>query len=289
VDADTGALVWQSGPLAEGFQAAVAGGFTQWGFPVDRLLLGTRNSTGGNAFYALDPATGVPVGTTYTGAEGGGLGPVSGGASVDYDTNRVFFASRAAGPGAHTLWCLEVTAGGFVYRWSNGVAADVDGSPVVRGDRVYVGDSEGVVHAFDKLSGDLEWSFDTGNEAINGFLFPDRTGNGLYLATANRVIGLADEGTGASNLFPPRTVSSPSLVLFRPAEGGQPPRLYFGAGDQRLHELDLSQSPPTERTVVLGGTPAVIGAPSYDTTNGFIYVGSDAGILYGVEAPLPEP
>jgi hypothetical protein len=75
-------------------------------------------------------------------------------------------------------------------------------------------------------------------------------------------------------------------VLFRPSEGGQPARLYFGAGDRRLHELDLSQTPPTERTVVLGGTPAVIGAPSYDTAEGMIYVGSDAGVLYGVPAPL---
>ena len=111
VDADTGALVWQT-PAGPGLPGCGGGGFTAFGLPRNRLLLGTRNSTGGNSFLALDPATGVPVGAPYTGAEGGGLGPVSAGASVDYATSRVYFASRAAGAAPHTVWCLEVTAGG---------------------------------------------------------------------------------------------------------------------------------------------------------------------------------
>jgi len=62
-------------------------------------------------------------------------------------------------------------------------------------------------------------------------------------------------------------VASPSIVLFRTAEGAAPPRLYFGAGDRRLHEFDLSSSPPTEKTVLLAGGPAVIGEPTSDVAS----------------------
>ena len=286
VDAASGAPVWQSTTLGEGVQAAPAGLFVAFGALFDRILVGTRNTTGANRFYALDAKTGFTVGVPYEGADGGGLGIVSGGASVDYATSRVDFASRAAGAGASTVWCLEVTGTGFVYRWSAAIG-DVDSSPVVRGARVYVGGNDGVVHAFDKLTGLQAWSFATGAEPLKGFLFPDRTSDDLYVATTTRVLGLSDNGTSASLNWTPITVTSPSIVLFRPAEGALPARLYFGAGDRRLHELDLSQSPPTEKTVLLGGTPAVIGAPTLDAVNGIVYVGSDAGIIYAVAVPLP--
>ena len=78
------------------------------------------------------------------------------------------------------------------------------------------------------------------------------------------------------------------MIVFTGAGNRSPPaRLYFGAGDRRLHELDLSQSPPTEKTVLLGGTPAVIGAPTLGAPEGLVYVGSDAGIIYAVAVPLP--
>ena len=286
VDAESGAPVWESTTLGEGVQAAPAGLFVTFGAAFDRLLVGTRNATGANRFYGLDAKTGFTVGVPYEGGDGGGLGIVSGGASVDYATSRVYFASRAALAGASTVWCLEVTPTGFVYRWSQPIG-DVDGSPVVRGDRVYVGGNDGVVHAFDKLTGTEAWSFSTGTQPFKGFLFPDRGGLDLYVATTSRVFGLSDDGPSASLKWPGIAVTSPSIVLFRAAEGAAPARLYFGAGDQRLHELDLSQSPPTEKTVLLGGTPAVIGAPTLDTASGFVYVGSDAGIVYAVAVPFP--
>ena len=233
VDAESGARVWQSTTLGEGVQAAPAGLFVSFGAAFDRLLVGTRNTTGANRFYGLDAKTGFTVGVPYEGGDGGGLGIVSGGASVDYATSRVYFASRAAAAGASTVWCLEVTTTGFVYRWSQPIG-DVDGSPVVRGDRVYVGGNDGVVHAFDKLTGTEAWSFSTGAQPFKGFLFPDRSGLDLYVATTNRVFGLTDDGTSASLKWPAIAVASPSIVLFRAAEGAAPARLYFGGGDQRL-------------------------------------------------------
>ena len=254
VDAESGAPVWQSTTLGEGVQAAPAGLFATFGAAFDRLLVGTRNTTGANRFYGLDAKTGFTVGVPYDGGDGGGLGIVSGGASVDYATSRVYFASRAAAAGASTVWCLEVTPTGFVYRWSQPIG-DVDGSPVVRGDRVYVGGNDGVVHAFDKLTGTEAWSFSTGAQPFKGFLFPDRGGLDLYVATTSRVFGLTDDGSSASLKWPAIAVASPSIVLFRAAEGAAPARLYFGGGDQRLHELDLSQSPPRRRRSCSGAPP----------------------------------
>ena len=289
VDAATGAPVQQSLSLGERLQGAVAAGFAAYGFPFDRLFIGTRNSSGGNLFYGLDPAGLSPVGAPYGGADGGGLGIVSGGAAVDYATARVYFTSHAAGAGAHTVWCLEATASGFTYRWSQPIG-DVEASPVLRGSRVYVAANDGMVYAFDKTTGQQVWSFDTGAQPIKGFLFPDRSpgGTGLYFATTNRIHGLSDDGTSASTLFAPLTFTSPSIALFLPAEGGRPPRLYFGAGNRRLYELDLSVSPvPGQKWVELGGVSSVIGAPSYDSAHGLVYVGSDAAVVYAVAVPLP--
>jgi outer membrane protein assembly factor BamB len=211
---------------------------------------------------------------------------VNGGAAVDYATSRVYFASQEAVAGASTIWCLEATPSGFVHRWSHPIGP-VNGSPVVRGERVYVGGNDGVVRAFDKRSGVEAWSLPTDGQPIKGFLYPDRTGDDLYCATTSHIFGISDEGTRGSLNFPAITATSPSIVLFRPAEGGAPARLYFGAGDRRLHELDLSRSPPTEKTVLLAGGPAVIGAATFDVASGMIYVGSDEGVVYAVQVPLP--
>jgi outer membrane protein assembly factor BamB len=262
-----------------------------YGFPFDRLFIGTRNSSGGNLFFGLDPASPVlaPVGTPYDGVDGGGLGIVSGGAAVDYATARVYFTSHAAGAGAHTVWCLEATASGFTHRWSQPVG-NVEASPVLRGARVYVAANDGKVYAFDKITGQQAWSFDTGGQPVKGFLFPDRSpgGTALYFATTSRIHGISDDDGSASALFAPLAFPAPSIVLFRPAEGALPPRLYFGAGNQRLYELDLSVTPvPGQKFVVIGGVPSAIGAPSYDSDLGLVYVGSDAGVVYAVAVPLP--
>ena len=270
----------------------MAGGFTAYGFPFDRLFIGTRNGTGGNLFYGLDPLSPglAPVGAPYDGADGGGLGIVSGGATVDYATGRVYFASRAAGAGAHTVWCLEATAGGFTYRWSQPSRRRGRQSRSCAATASTWPPTTAMVYAFDKTTGLQAWSFGTGAQPIKGFLFPDRSpgGTALYFATTNRIHGLSDDGASASTLFAPLTFTSPSIVLFRPAEGALPPRLYFGAGNQRLYELDLSVSPvPGQKCVVLGGAPSVIGAPSYDSDHGLVYVGSDAAVVYAVAVPLP--
>ncbi len=78
------------------------------------------------------------------------------------------------------------------------VTGDILGSPVVRGNRVYVGTTAGLlwsVSATDPL--DRYSHTPTGPpEPINGFPFPDRGSTALYFSTTTRVHGAVDNGPG---------------------------------------------------------------------------------------------
>jgi YD repeat-containing protein len=175
VNAETGRVLWRSPErLGEVLQAAVSGMFRSFGGAFDYLLVGSRNASGGNRFYALNPIDGTVVGTPFD--NGGGanaIGIISAQASVDYATRRVFFASRAlAGGSPNTVWCLSLTDSGLSFEWAQALG-DVDGSPVVSNGRVYAGTNEGVVYSLDANDGRVLWSYATGDGPVKGFIFPD--------------------------------------------------------------------------------------------------------------------
>ena len=118
VDADTGTLVWPSPMLGDRVQAAPAGMFTTFGGAYDLILVGSRNSATDNIFYGLDLGTGS-VSWMFDNLSGtGGIGIISGGASVDYANDRVYFASRDRGGGSpSTLWCLDFDGASATLRW----------------------------------------------------------------------------------------------------------------------------------------------------------------------------
>ena len=72
-------------------------------------------------------------------------------------------------------------------------------------------------------------------------------------------------------------------------QSGPELHLYAGSGDGQLYQLDLTIDPavPIVTSVVLGDGAAAIGAPSLDVTTGLVHVGSEAGVLYAVELPIP--
>jgi len=282
IDAATGTELWQSPALGTSIQGTPVGMFTSFGGIVNHVLVGTWNAAN-NRFHALDATNGTVINSFDN---GGGIGVVSGSPLVDYPTRRVYFASRT-GAGTNTLWCLEITAGGVTNTcptWTHQALGDIDGAVTRRGSRLYVGTTGGVVHALNATTGAVEWSFPSGDGPVKGFVFPDRLSDKVYFSTNTKVWGLDDTGTPA---WPAVTIPGPSAALFTP--GGT--HALVGGNDGRLYQLDVTlanpATPPAVKSVTLGDGSAAIGAPTLDTAYNLVYVGSDAGIVYAVQLPLP--
>jgi hypothetical protein len=303
VNALTGATVW--GPFRPDANATITGApgaiLQQYGGVRDLILVPTRKNVSANpsALFGL----GLADGSTVSSFDGGGtMGPVDGTPAIDYATNRVFVASRQLNAG-DTVWCIQVNASDPALSptpvWSRYVG-DVDTSPVLRYDangrgRVYVGNTTGTVYSLDAATGGDERTFSTGDGAVKGFLFPDRRNNGLIFATDTKVWSISDNGSATMTLNWQWTVAglNPSIVLYRPESNN----VYVGGGNGTLYQLEFVPDqavPPTVKPpVVLGDGTGQVGAPSLDrippdVTPGkqLLIVGSESGVLYGVEVPF---
>ena len=297
VDANAGGaapLPWSPTPIASAVSAAPAGLFTDFGGGWDYLLVGTRNSFGtDNALYALDPETGGVVDFFDNGGGSGRIGFINGMASVDYSTGRVYFGSAEDPSGTGlTLWCLQLGSGPvFTPCWApQRMLGSILSSPVLMGDRVYVGSlaGGGTIHSIDAASGAaaMDRSIPIVDGPVKGFVFPDRANNDVWFATDNAIWGVHDDGASLSVKFGAgfslnSGVTPTSPVLFVPGSH----YVYVGGSDGRLYELDTLG--PAMRSIQLGDGQAAVGAPSLDWPNGLIHVGTEAGVFYAVEFPLP--
>jgi outer membrane protein assembly factor BamB len=164
---------------------------------------------------------------------------------------------------------------------------DIDGSPVVRGDVVYVGTNAGEVHAVWASDGTPAWDDPLPlGSAVKGFLFPDRSGSDLFVSTVDEVWRIRDDGSSGSVVWSHELGAgvTPSIPLF--VAGTR--YLYVGGSDGRLWQFDLDQVPPAGITsVLLGDGTGVVGAPTYDSVNDLVYAGTDAGVYYAVTSPIP--
>lgn len=284
VDVDSGASLWPTPPLlGDAIQGAVAGTFVSFGAAFDFLLVGTRNSSSGNVVYALDVASGLPVGPPFD--NGGGasaIGQINGMGAVDYPASRFYVASRRrAGGSSNTLWALDISAGGLSLGWAIDLG-DIDGSPVVRGGRIYVGTNAGVVYSVRASDGADLRSYATNDGSVKGFVFPDRTSNDLFLSTANQVFFLEDNGVAVVSRWPAVTLPGPSMPVFEAASR----LLFVGGSDGRLYQIDVAAAPVVS-SVQLGDGLARVGSPTLNRIEPAVYVGSEAGIIYRVTAPIP--
>ncbi|MCG6921990.1 MAG: DUF11 domain-containing protein, partial [Acidobacteria bacterium] len=290
------AFPWAPIPIGGMVQAAPAGIFTAWGGAQNYLLVGTRDDGAENLFVALNPDTpGNILGTFDNGGSPNGIGIITGMATVDYATNRVYFTSYENPSGSNgTLWCLQIGPPGPVLSlvWQRALH-DIDGSPVVNGGRVYVGstDAGGTVYSINAATGSAldDRTFVHGDGLVNGFVWPDRGSADLYFATDNFVWGISD--TGAPNMpnkFPSGISLggggvTPSSLLFVPGSH----YIYVGGSDGSLYEIDVLGAAPTLKSQPLGDGLATVGAPSLDWLYSLIHVGTEAGIFYAVDVPLP--
>jgi len=312
LDAQTGEQVWRSPPLASLVQAAPSGMFVALGGSHDYILVGTRNTGVPNAFYALR----LSDGTQAWAFDGGGhrIGPINSQATVDYASRRVYFTSLAYGttaPDNDTVWCVDLDTG--TRSWSAPVG-DVVGSPILRAaragetsGRVYVGSwnggtSTGLVHALDADTGNAVWAaFPTGADGpVKSYVAADRlsaTGR-LFFSTTNRLWALDDPPASTVTPVGPvwvrdgltdpvatriQTPSAPAYLA-----GGN--WVFVGSGDGSVYRLDYATGDPaTQVRVPLGdpALPAAVGGPTLDlkASPRFLYVGTAAGVVYGVQFP----
>jgi hypothetical protein len=279
-------------------QAAPAGIFPGFGGSRSYLLVGTRDGSGPNAFVALDPQTGAVVDSWNNGGAGAGaIGVVSGMAAVDYGPPpRVYFTSRAGQPvgSTNTVWCFDLPAAAPIFSTSLAWVrqlGDIDASPTLRGTRVFVGSPQagGTVLSLDSATGGDDRGFLHADGQVKGFVFPDRDSGDLFFATDNSVWAVTDTGAALVNKFAgPISLpggAKPSPVLFARGTGF----VYVGGSDGKLYEIDVAPAVPTIKSVTLGNGLSVVGAPSLDIgfSPNLVLVGTEAGIFYAVQVPLP--
>jgi hypothetical protein len=283
VDTSNGNLLWATQLTPNAAMGAPAVILTAFGGAQDYVLAGT-SAADDNRIYALDPFTGAVI-DYYD--MGGGIGAILGTGAVDYQKSRVYFGSRK-GSNNGTLWCLDLgpPSDALSLGWMSTAPGDVNGSPVLRGDKVYVGALPDTVWAKPKDTGVGGYSRALGDGEPKGFLFPDRSSPDLYVATNGKVWGLVDDGSAFPNKWLEIELADPSIVLFAPGTTD----LYVGVrdygGNAALVKINTATGSVASSVALEPGVPMVVGPPSLDIGFDFVHVGSEAGVLYGVELPF---
>jgi outer membrane protein assembly factor BamB len=299
IDTKTGQSVW-GGPSSQGKPVVGAPGglFTQFGGVADLIVVGTRDTSGPNELRGLRVSDGSLVGAPFD--AGGKIGAISGSPAIDYGSQKVYFVSRSLGGSNPTVWCVLVDGTtpfvpcpGF----TNRTLDQVNGSPVLRNGRLYFGTEDGTVYSLDATTGGGDRTFSTGGDGqVKGFVFPNRSNDDLIFATDTKVWSISDTGaaTMAENWQWTTAELTPSVVLYRP----QTSYVYVGSRDGKLYELDFTYPPGApgfSEVITLGDGRGQVGAPSLDVgvappdvspDKKLLIVGSESGVLYGVEVPF---
>jgi hypothetical protein len=307
IRADTGAREWDtqiSDVVFAGGGAAPAGIFTAFGGAWNYILVGTRLASG-NRFYALDPLTGVVIDYYPQVGDPLELGAVTSMATVDYELGQVYFSTLSTSPTQkHTLWCLKLgppsnalQSGCWERQKDDNVPepgegiGNIDSSPSLRGQRLYVMNDAGRLWSIDRRTGDTLAYYDTGSGNIKGFPFLDRNGLDIYFTTASGdVWAIRDNG---NDVYPgttsslsqkwKKTATNPSIPLLTTLTGVA--GLYFGdrvtGTGAVIKRLDLDYGDPVA-TYTLEAQEFIVGAPSFDSQYKLLHVGSQKGVFYAV-------
>jgi hypothetical protein len=290
-NAETGTLAWASDPLAPppALQAHPSGVFTAFGGTRDLVFVGTRDPAG-SKLYALRLSDGKALspGWVFDGVSAGfgKIGAISGQAAVDQSARRVYFASRAFdGTNNNTVWCVDLETGAGLWAKAHG---DIDTGVSAYNGRLLVGTNPPVpeLKSIDTVfpnEGIQAWSFPLppAEGPVKGYVTVDRLTGELYFSTRDRVWAL---GPGGAPKWLPsgnRALGSASMPLFAP----QDTYVYVGGGDGKLHRLfaaDGTEDMAPPFPLSLGDGSAAVGSPTYDVRAGFLYVGTENGVVYAI-------
>jgi outer membrane protein assembly factor BamB len=294
-NAETGAAGWSpSSPFlapAPHLQAHPSGVFGVFGGTRDLVFVGTRDPLG-SKFYALrllDGNTGGP-GWTFNGGAFGKIGAINGQAAVDYQARRVYFASREFdSTNNKTLWCLDFETGATCAGFAPQAYENIDTSVSLSGGHLFVGSNNATgtnprVRAIRTSDGGEDWSFPIpipAEGAPKGYVVTDRLTGDSYFSTANMVWAL--NSSGGTKWAAPLPLITPSTPVFAPGDNF----VYVGTGDGRLRRIRVAGGEDTTAPfpLRLGSGTAAAGSPTFDLPAGFLYVGTEDGIVYAVQLP----
>lgn len=153
--------------------------------------------------------------------------------------------------------------------WSFDTGSPIESSPVVVGNRVYIGSENGKVYSLDASTGAEIWNFTTNNEVDST---PTVVDGVVYVGSADRKLYALDANTGSelwNYPFPSffaQIVSSPALAH---------DKIFFGTSDDNLYAInatthELEWTFPTDDDIQ--------SSPAVDWP--FVYVGSLDGKVY---------
>ena len=243
----------------ERWRSAAEGGVVASPAVVDGVLY---VGDGSGVFHALDAKTGR---ARWRFTDDAPYERVIPSPSVTEDT--VYVVSAARRPGTEpVLYALATSSGDERWRFTAGDKGDVDGIPIVAGERVHVATLAGSILTLDAGSGALLWSVDAGARPATPLAVSDER---VLMAAEDGIVHAFDAATGDAlwsvQVGDGAGFASPPTV----ADG----LVYIGDAAGMLHTLDAASG--RERWVVESrshmSAPAIV--------DGVIYVGGDDGFL----------
>jgi len=261
------------------------------------LLVGSRNSTGTNGFYAIHVADGTSA-WSFTNAagppqngDGTAMGIVSSPALII--GSRVYFTSRArAGGSPATVWALDFDGTSGSLAWTRSDVGDIDGSLTLdwNANRLIAGTNGGDVYALDPSGGGDAWTHRSfGDGPVKTFVYYDAGYARLYFASSTKVWSIPASGASGDDWS--LTLDSPTRPLLHYGTS----LVYVGAcaqaacTDGRLVELDSADGWATRKYVDLPASGG-LGPVTIDRTQSPViaHAGSRSGRVQAVALPLSQ-
>ncbi len=196
-------------------------------------------------------------------------------ASTVYAT--VLSSGNSASPGR--VVALNSKTGAI--RWSRNLSSPSESSPMLDGNRLYLGSQSGIVYALDTRNGNVLWTYHAGGSVkasptlAGGILyFGDYSGHvqAISAQTGRRIWISSSEGT----LLGSGTFYSTAAVIYG--------RVFLGNTDGRVYAYDASTGKldwAVQTGAYVYASPAVTNAPGLGPT---IYLGSYDGTFYAINA-----